>query len=222
MSNQYTADLLTSEAVLAMVANAQWHELSTLLLSLFSDNVQRTAAFIRPLHIDGADAGATAAAGVHAAITGSNSAITTVTTAITNPKWPRNLTVTPGGTTTDVATGNVVIAGTNIDDEEISENFAFLANATAATVGAKAFKTITSITIPIQDGAAATFAIGYADKLGLPDGLERNTVLKAYLNCVLEDTAPTVALGGVYIENNTVDLASALDGNDVDIYYIVG
>ena len=67
-----------------------------------------------------ADAGA-----VHAAITGSATVTVTTTADITNPPGPRNLVVTPGGTTTDVKAGDVTVYGTNLNDEPISEEFTF-------------------------------------------------------------------------------------------------
>ena len=178
-------------------------------------------AFLAHILWSAEEAAAAAAAGVHAAITGSATAETVVDDEITNPPCPRNLTVTPGGTTADVAAGDVVIAGTNEADETISETFTFLANATDAVVGAKAFKTVTSITIHQQDGAAATFAIGYGDKLGLGYLLAHNTVLAAFLNNVKESTAPTVAVSETVLESNTIDLNSALDGHAVDAYLMV-
>ena len=76
------------------------------------------------------------------------------------PAYPRRLVVTPGGTTADVKAGNVVIKGTDWEGVAISENFAFLDNASTATNGTKRFKTVTEITFPVQDGAGATWDVG--------------------------------------------------------------
>lgn len=184
------------------------------------DGVTADRGFVANLAWTALEAAAASATAVHAAITGSASASTAVTTAITNPPCARNLTVTPGGTTADVAAGNVVIAGTNINGEAISENFAFLANATDATVGAKAFKTVTSITIPQQDGAAATFAIGTGELLGLPFKLAKKRVLLT-LNDGVVDTAPTLAISSSALESNTVDFNGSLDGSVMDMSIIV-
>lgn len=164
---------------------------------------------------------AAAAGSVHAAITGSSSAVTTVTTAITNPPYPRNLVITPGGTTTDVAACSITVTGTNIADEIITEDFAFLANATGATVGAKAFKTVTSIAIPIQDGAAATFAVTFGDKLGMPYLFDKKTLVMSVFNGTIETTAATQVIDADELEKNTVDLNSALNGSTVDLYFVV-
>lgn len=167
--------------------------------------------------ISAAQGAAAAADGVHAAITGSASAAVEVTTAITNPPCPRNLVVTPGGTTADVAAASITIEGTNIADEKISEDFAFLANATAATTGALAFKTVTKITIPQQDGAGATYQIGFGELIGLPVMLAAKP-----LTFVLDDgvimTAPTFVVDADEIEKNTIDINGSLNGSVYDIF----
>lgn len=172
-------------------------------------------------HISLSAAQAAAAGAVHAAITGSASAIVTTTTEITSPPYPRNLVITPGGTTADVAACSITVTGTNIADEVIMEDFAFAANATAATTGAKAFKTVTSIAIPIQDGAAATFAVAFGDKLGLPFLLTQRPLLWAKDDGVIETTAPTVVVDADEIEKNTIDLNTAMDGSVIDIYLVL-
>ena len=160
---------------------------------------------------------ASATDGVHAAITGSASAVTTVTTAITSPPYPRNLIITPGGTTGDVAACNITVTGTNIADELITEDFAFLANATGATTGTKAFKTVTGISIPQQDGAGATFTVGFGELLGLPIMLAEKTLVFA-----LDDgfimTAPALTVDADEIEKNIIDINGSLDGSVYDIF----
>jgi hypothetical protein len=159
--------------------------------------------------------------GVHAAVT-STASTQVVTTAITNPDVPRNITATAGGTAGDIKAIQVIVEGTNYNNEVITETLPVFTVDTAGTVqGSKAFKTVTKITIPAHDGTGATTAIGFGDKLGLPNKLPHNTVLMAFLNNVKEGTAPTVAVSASALESNTVDLNSALDGNKVDIYYVV-
>lgn len=163
-----------------------------------------------------------AAADVDAILDGQASAadkVTTVTKFLAQPPYPRNLTITPGGTTADVKAGSITVTGTNIKNEVISEDFAFLENATAATVGAKAFKSVTSVVIPAQDGAGATFDVGFGDKLGLPFMADENTVIQVVVDGVIETTAPTVVFDVDEIEKNTVDLNSALDGSIVEIIF---
>jgi len=176
--------------------------------------------FIANLAWTALEAAAASATAVHAAITGSAEAVTTVTTGITNPPCARSLTVTPGGTTDDVAACDITITGTNINGETISETFAFLANATGATAGAKAFKTVTSISIPIQDGAAATFSVGTGQLIGLPYMLTKKRVLVT-LNDGAVDTAPALAISASALESNTVDFNGSLDGSVMDMSIIV-
>ena len=190
------------------------------VLSTDVAGVTADRGFVANLAWTAEETAAASATGVHAAITGSASAVTTVTTGITNPPCARNLTVTPGGTTTDVATGDVTITGTNINGETITEAFAFLANATDPTVGAKAFKTVTSIAIPQQDGAAATFAIGTGQLIGLPYKLSKKRVLVT-LNDGVVDTAPALTISASALESNTVDFNGSLDGSVMDMSIIV-
>jgi hypothetical protein len=165
---------------------------------------------------------AAAAGSVHAAITGSATLTVNTTTAITNPPYARNLVITTGGTTGDVKASSITVYGTNINGDAISEAFAFTANQNGATTGLKAFKTVTRISIPAQDGAAATFTVTYADKIGVPFLLgaaaDRPTI-EATVNGVIETTAPTVAASATDLASNTIDLDTALNGAEVCIYY---
>jgi hypothetical protein len=139
-----------------------------------------------------------------------------LTTGITNPPTPRALTATAGGTAGDVAAISVTINGTNADGAAISEVLpAFTVNTTGTVTGNKAFATVTSVTIPAHDGTGATTSIGTSAKLGLGYHLGRNTVVNAYLNGAREGTAPTVAVSATELENNTVQLNSALNGTPV-------
>lgn len=168
--------------------------------------------------ISAANATAADTDGIHAAVT-DNGAQQVITTGITQPSVPRNITATAGGTAGDIKAIHVIIAGTNYTDEAITETLPAFTVDTAGTVtGSKAFKTITSITIPAHDGTGATTAIGFGEKLGLPFKLPHNTVDKAFLNNVLEGTPPTVATSATAFEGNTVDLNSALNGTVVDVY----
>jgi len=171
------------------------------------------------LDISAAQAIAATTNTILAATAGSALAVMVTNAGVTaNPPYPRNLIVTPGGTTAGVPEGNVTVTGTNFAGEVISEDFAFAANATAATVGAKAFKTVTSVSIPQLDEAGATFAVGIGDKLGLPLMLGYNAVLGATADGVRETTFPTVVFDADEIEKNTVDLNTALNGQVIKIF----
>lgn len=177
--------------------------------------------FVAHFQVSAANATVADTNGVHAAVT-DNGAEQVVTTGITQPSVARNITATAGGTDTDVKAIQVIVAGTNEAGDSITETLpAFTVNTLGTVTGSKAFKTVTSITIPAHDGTGATTEIGFGEKLGLPYELSHNTVLFAFLNNTKEGTAPTVAVSASALESNTVDLNSSLDGTVVDVYLIV-
>lgn len=185
-----------------------------------SSGVAVDRGFIAHLVLSAAQAVAAAIAGVLAAVTDTG-VQQVITAGLTNPPYPRSITATAGGTAVDIGAIQVIVEGTNIAGETITETLpVFTANTPGTEEGSKAFKTVTKVTIPAHDGLGATTSIGFGDKLGLPDELAHNTVQQAFLNNVLEGTAPTVNVDTANVENNTVDLNSALDGTAVDVYYI--
>lgn len=142
-----------------------------------------------------------------------------VTTSITNPAVPRNLTATTAGTAADVAAVQVTVTGTNMDGETITETLpAFTLNTATTVTGSKVFATVTSYSVPAMDGTGATVAIGTGAKLGLPHKLSRNTVLRTFLNGTLE-ASQTVVVSSSAVESNMVTLNSTLDGNAVIVDY---
>ena len=190
----------------------------TIQTNVTSVNVDE--AFIKHLAVAAANATVASTTGVHAAVTDTG-AQQVVTTGITNPSVPRNVTATAGGTATDIKAIQVIVAGTNYAGVAITETLpAFTVDTAGTVVGSKAFKTVTSITIPAHDGTGATTAIGFGEKLGLPDLLPTNTVLFAALGGTKEATAPTVTTSTTALESNTVDLNSALNSSAVDVYYL--
>lgn len=143
-----------------------------------------------------------------------------ISTGITQPDVPRNITATAGGTAGDIKAVAVTVTGTNINGETITETLPVFTVDTAGTVvGSKAFATVSSYSVPAMDGTGATVAIGVGAKLGLPDKLERDQVTNAHLNGVREGTRPTVTVSSSAVESNTVTLNSALDGNPVAVDY---
>lgn len=177
--------------------------------------------FLAHLVVTAANATVSSTTGIHAAVT-DNGAQQVVTTVITQPSVSRCITATAGGTNTDIKAIQVIIAGTNDAGEAITETLPVFTVDTAGTViGSKAFKTVTSITIPAHDGTGATTAIGFGEKLGIPYKLAHNTVVFAFLGGTKEATAPTVTVSATVLESNTVDLNSALNSTIVDVYFIV-
>jgi hypothetical protein len=151
----------------------------------------------------------------------SASVITTVTTFTAQPDFARKIRVTPGGTTADVPAGDVTITGTNIRDEVITDVCTFAANDTAAQDTLKAFKTVTSVVFPVQDGAAATYGVGVSDAMGLDRCMSEAAVLDAYIDGVRETTAATVTFDATDVSKNTVDPNTALNAaRDLTVTYV--
>lgn len=167
--------------------------------------------------VSAAGAAAASATAVHAAVT-DNGSTQTITTSITNPPSPRNITATAGGTSADVKAIQVTVTGTDMDDQVITEDLpAFTVNTTGTVTGSKIFKTVTSVSIPAHDGTGATTSIGTGSKLGLPYKASRNTVLKAWLGDTVEGTAPTVTVSSSVLASNGYTLNSALNGTKVGL-----
>jgi hypothetical protein len=177
--------------------------------------------FVAHIVIAAVDAVLGSVAAVIAAVT-STAVDQVITTGLINPAVPRNVTATAGGTPTDIKAIQVTVTGTNFADEVITEILPAFTLDTAGTVtGNKAFKTITSVTIPAHDGLGATTSIGLGAKLGLPFKLEHNTVLYSFKDDALQGTAPTVATSLTALESNTFTLANALNAKKVDLYLVV-
>jgi len=137
-------------------------------------------------------------------------------TGFNNPDVTRNIVI-KGAISASV--GNVVITGTDFAGNSITETLAL--NGTSEVDGAKAFATITEISLPVSAGSGDGVSVGVGSKLGLPFTLTKNTVLKTFNNNVLETTEPTVEVDPINISNNTITLASTLDGNAVAVYVII-
>lgn len=152
----------------------------------------------------------------------SDSVANVVTSFLAQPDVCRNVTLTTGGTTASVAAGNVTIAGTNIFGQAITENLAVTADLNGSVAGLKAFCTVTSVSIPIQDGAGATYDIGVGDVLGLHRCMSgAGQVVFAVFNNAYETTRPTCVAHATQVENNTCDINGTLDGaKTVEIFFI--
>lgn len=149
----------------------------------------------------------------------------TISTFAHQPDVPRNLTITPTGTTADVAACDVTVTGTNIAGKTISEVFSFLENASSATTGNKAFKTVSSIAFAAncEDTAfSATWIVGVGSKLGV-NRCAANAGAYAFsvFNNAYEATRGTFAADADEMEKNTFIPNGSMDGNkDVELYYV--
>lgn len=157
------------------------------------------------------------AAAVMAATAVSNTAATTFTTGFTAPDVPRNLTVTiANGTAANVAAGNIVVTGTNVEGKVITESFAVTDNTPATITGNKAFKTVTQVDVPQQDGTGGTVSVDTGSKLGIgmrniasmPIKLLKRTSAGVES---LEDPAAS-AFSTTAVESNTVTTTTTMDG----------
>ena len=145
---------------------------------------------------------------VHADIT----LLTTVqdiTAGITNPGVPRILSI-KGTKAGGSLTGNVVLTGTNIRGEAISETIAL--NNDTEVFGLKAFKTLTNIHLPVRATAGDVVSIGAGDALGLDRCMAGDEVVLMTAGGVYEATRPTVTASATDVSLNTVNPNSSLDG----------
>lgn len=152
----------------------------------------------------------------------SASVVTTVTSFLAQPDVPRNVIVTTGGTTADCAAGDVTVAGTNFFGASITEAIAISANQAGVSAGLKAFKTITSVSFPVQDGAGCTYKVGVGDVLGLKRCMDSaGHVAFAVFDGAYETTRPTCVADADEIEKNTCDINGTLNGaKDVELFFI--
>lgn len=141
------------------------------------------------------------------------------------PDVPRNITITPTGTTTDVESCVITVAGTNFFGAAITEDLTFAANASTAQASAKAFKTVTSVSFPAdcESGTfAATWIVGVGDVLGLKRCMDfAGHVAWASFDGVYEGTRATCVADADEIEKNTCDINGTLNGaKDIDIFFV--
>lgn len=168
---------------------------------------------VKPFLVGSPALGTTTAVKAAFSLTGSPQA--GVTAGITSPAVPRNVTIT--GNTGGMA-GTVTVHGLDVLGASISEDIALSGTATVA--GNKAFAVVSSVDYPAQTSGSNTVAIGTGAKLGMPEVISRDTIIKAFLNNVPESSAWTVAVGSG-VSACTVQLASALNATPVYLDYYV-
>lgn len=151
---------------------------------------------------------------------GASSSVT-VSSFLAQPDVPRNIVVTPTGTTADVAAGNVVVNGKDARGNSISETFAFLANASTAVTGTKAFASISSVVFPQEDSPyGATWDVGTGTKLGLSKCMDSSAfVIKAFIGSTAETITATASASA--LESNGFTPSNVPDGSrDYEILYV--
>lgn len=152
-----------------------------------------------------------------------SAAVATLTTFTAQPDVPRNLTVTPTGTTTDVESCIVTVTGTNYLDNSISEDFTFAADASTAQTGSKAFKSVTNVSWAAScesGGFAATWNIGVGEKIGLKRCMDTaGDWVSSQVSGVYETTRATIAADATHVESNTADFNGTMNGSAPFIGY---
>lgn len=207
--------------------------LSMLLLALMAD-----AAPVRRLYqdvklptqqmiekqtfTDPAAADTTGVLSNHAGAT--STAAVTVTTGLTNPGVPRNLVITPGATTADVASCVITVTGTNIFNTSFSETFTFSNNQSTAVTGQYAFKTVTSVAFPesCEDGSyTSTWSIGQGEMLGMKRCMaDAGDIVFSKVAGAYESTRPTSTAHATSVHRNVVDFNGTMNGsNDFDLFF---
>jgi len=144
-----------------------------------------------------------------------STATTTVTTFLAQPDVPRNLTVTAGGTGGDIATGDVVVTGKNVEGATITESFSFVADTPSVQTGSKAFKEVTSILFPVQADVGATYSVGVGSKLGIGMRNIASMPIQVMVNTAGTETieaASASAFSTSAVESNTVTTTTAMTG----------
>jgi hypothetical protein len=159
---------------------------------------------------------AISATAVHAAVTLGAEA-QDVTTGITAPDVPRTLTVK--GNAAEI-TGNVVITGTNLAGEEITDTIAL--SGASEVEGIKAFVTVTNINFPAKvNESGDTVSVGIAKKFGLPHIVENAAMLLVKLFDGSTDSG-SLAVDADEIEKNLFALNGAPNGSKkLDLFYMV-
>jgi len=205
--------LVLSFTVMALPIKRQFRDMKLVTQQLVEKQSFTNPAAAGTADVLSADAGATSAAAA------------SQTTFVAQPDLPRNLSITPAGTTADVADGcTVTVAGTDFHNETISEAYSIVDNQSTASVGSKAFKTVTSVSwaAGCEEGSfGATWSVGYGEKLGLKRCLANaGDILFSLIDGAKEGTAPTMAADSANIEGNTADFNGTMDGaSDFVLYF---
>lgn len=172
--------------------------------------------------IEKQDFGALEAAGTTDILNASDgptsAAAATVSTFVAQPDAARNLVITPGTSTGEVESCDIVVSGTDYNGGSISETFAFSADQSSATTGAKAFKTVSSIAFPASCESSTfstTWDVGYGEKIGLKNCIDADgDWLHSSVGGTYESTRATIVSSATSLPNNTVDLNGTMNGSN--------
>ncbi len=141
------------------------------------------------------------------------------------PDVPRNITVTQTAGDTEDTNGTIVIVGTDIAGNAITETLT--PNAGETVAGAKAFKTVTSVTgvgwvIDAVEKTKDTITVGVGSLIGLPYLLPADSLVFAgTLAGTREAALPTITKSTTVLSQNTVDFDTAWAGTAGIVYVMV-
>lgn len=138
------------------------------------------------------------------------------------PDVPRNITVTQTAVDAEDTNGTVVIVGTDIAGNVITETLT--PNAGATVAGAKAFKTITSVTGAgwVIGGGNDTITVGVGSLIGLPYLLPADSlVIAGTLGGTREATLPVLTRSSTVLDLNTCDFNSAWNSSAGVVFVMV-
>jgi len=151
------------------------------------------------------------------AATALTDAVQTITAGITDPDFPR--TVTVKGNAAGIA-GDVVITGKNAAGETITDTIAL--NGSTEVEGVKAFAEVDSVQLPVETNAGTdTVSVGIGKKFGMPAILYNAACLLVKLFDGSADTG-SLTVDSDELEKNLFALNGTPNGTKViDLYLIV-
>lgn len=154
---------------------------------------------------------APAAAGAASVLAATNSNLV-ITAGITNPDFPRLLSIVSAGSGHNAA-GTVTLNGTDIRGNVISETLTLNGNTTVNST--KAFATVTSVDMTAVTGNDAnnTVSVGIGAKLGLNRIAPADTVLSGDADGTKEATVPVITNNSTDISKNVVSFTTAPNGS---------
>lgn len=117
----------------------------------------------------------------------------------------RNITVTAGGTATDIKNAAITVTGKNAEGKVITESLTPTLDTAGTLTGTKIFATVDSISIPAQDGAGATFSIGVGNNIGFGFRNLSTTQVKLYKQVISSGTESLVNAGSTNFSASNVE-----------------
>lgn len=162
----------------------------------------------------GKAANASTTALLTASATSGSSATTLTPTA--QPSVPRAITITTGGTATDIKAAAITVTGKNSEGKTITDTVTPTVDTAGTLTTTKAFASVTSVSVPAQDGNGVTVAIGTSNNFGINQRSASTAVAKIMViaangSATLEDASAS-NFSSTVVENNTVTPTTTPDG----------